>query len=138
MDNLGVVTVIILLPLFYLGISFYVDALKYKMIENYYHENKESFNSIVEYYDNLYQENLYEVKYDCDNSYQECKLKYILKKDITEMVRLWELILLVWLLGNHLLITGIRGQGIVRLDDKDCIEMEGGKPVSQIDDDEKH
>lgn len=54
------------------------------------------------------------------------------------MVRLWKLILLVWLLGNHLLITGIRGQGIVRLDDKDCIEMEGGKPVSQIDDDEKH
>lgn len=72
----GVVMVIILLPLFYLGISFYVDALKYKRIENYYHENKESFNSIVEYYDKLYQENLYEVKYDCDNSYLECKLKY--------------------------------------------------------------
>lgn len=37
----GVVMVIILLPLFYLGISFYVDALKYKRIENYYHENDE-------------------------------------------------------------------------------------------------
>ena len=65
-----------MLPLFYLGLSFYKDALKYKRIENYYHANKESFDLIVEYYENLYQENLYEVKYDCDNSYLEYKLKY--------------------------------------------------------------
>ena len=75
----GVVTVIIMLPLFYLGLSFYKDALKYKRIENYYHANKESFDLIVEYYENLYQENLYEVKYDCDNSYLEYKLKYTCK-----------------------------------------------------------
>jgi len=70
------VIVLLLIPFIYLGVSYYIDeTLKYKKIEGYYHADTESFNEIVRYFDNLYKENLYEVKFNCNNTYLEFKVK---------------------------------------------------------------
>lgn len=71
-----VVTVLIVLQFFYLGVSYYADKLKYKKIEKYYQADTESFDSIVKYFEIIYMEDLYGVEFDCDNSYLELKLKH--------------------------------------------------------------
>lgn len=75
-----VVTVLLFLPLIYLGVSFGVsyraDKLKYKKIENYYHADSESFDAIVEDFKSCYKENLYEIKFNYNNTYLDYKLKH--------------------------------------------------------------
>ena len=71
-----VVAVLISLPILYCVGAFCADKLKYKKVEKYYYADTESFDSIVKYFEGLYKDNLYEVEYDCDNTYLEHKLKY--------------------------------------------------------------
>ncbi len=72
-----IITVLFLMPIIFLCALICMDILKYKRIEFYYYANKKSFETIVEYFDNLYMENLHEVRFGIDTTCLEFKLKYI-------------------------------------------------------------
>lgn len=69
-----VLVLVLLIPIIWLGVSFAKDKSKYRMVENYYYSNTESFNEISSYFKNLYSEGLYRVQFPYTGDFNKIAL----------------------------------------------------------------